>query len=86
MSSQSTTVAIHDWPALMSDDTLRLYLDCSNDSQWRAMKRRLADAGYTGADNLFKKHVRSEIDKVLNRAMAGDVDAIKREMLAKASS
>lgn len=85
MPTQSTTVAIHDWPALMSDDTLRLYLDCQNDSQWRAMKKRLENAGYPGPDTLFKKHLRSEVDKVLNRSQSGDVDAIKKEMLARAS-
>jgi hypothetical protein len=49
------------------------------------MKKRLENAGYPGPDTLFKKHLRSEVDKVLNRSQSGDVDAIKKEMLARAS-
>lgn len=53
------------WPAVMSNETLKRYLDCQSDSTLRRRLAKLRQLGYSGPIPGLG-HIRKQIDQALS--------------------
>ena len=69
------------WPAVMSNETLKRYLDCQSDSTLRRRLAKLRQLGYPGPIPGLG-HIRKQIDRALSNDQARETR--KQKMLEAA--